>query len=56
MHYKQLDQEMKVKIDTLLEMGLSMRETGRRLGISHSTISRYKNNVYHKRGFPKLSL
>lgn len=49
MHYKQLDQEMKVKIDTLLEMGLSMRETGRQLGISHSTISRYKNNVYHKR-------
>ena len=49
MNYKQLDEKMKVKIDTLLEMGLSMRETGRRLGISHSTISRYKNNVYQKR-------
>lgn len=49
MNYKQLDEKMKVKIDALLEMGFSMRETGRRLGISHSTISRYKNNVYHKR-------
>ena len=49
MNYKQLNEKMKVKIDTMMEMGLSMRETARRLGISHSTISRYKNNVYHKR-------
>ena len=49
MNYKQLDEKMKVKIDVLLEQGFSMRETGRRLGISHSTISRYRNNVYKKR-------
>ncbi|MEG0095839.1 MAG: IS30 family transposase, partial [Erysipelotrichaceae bacterium] len=27
----------------------SMREVGRRMNISHSTVSRYKNNVYEKR-------
>lgn len=49
MNYKQLDEKKKVQIDTLLEAGYSMREVGRRLHISHSTISRYKNNVYRKR-------
>lgn len=49
MNYKQLNEKKKVQIDTLLETGLSMREVARRLGISHSTISRYKNNVYQKR-------
>ena len=49
MHYKQLDQKKKAQIDILLESGLSMREIGRRLNISHSTVSRYKNNVYSKR-------
>lgn len=49
MNYKQLDEKMKVKIDTLLDADYSMREVGRRLNISHTTISRYKNNMYHKR-------
>ena len=49
MNYKQLTEKKKVEIDILLAQGLSMREVGRRLGISHSTISRYKNNIYKKR-------
>lgn len=49
MKYKQLDEKKKVQIDTLLDNGLSMRETGKRLNVSHSTISRYKNQVYQKR-------
>lgn len=49
MNYKQLDEKMKVKIDTLLENGMSMREVGRRLNISHSTVSRYRRGVYKKR-------
>lgn len=49
MKYKQLDEKMKVKIDALLDLNLSMREVGRRLKISHSTVSRYKNNIYKKR-------
>lgn len=49
MNYKQLTEKKKVEIDILLKQGLSMREVGRRLGISHSTISRYKNGVYKKR-------
>ena len=49
MNYKQLTEKKKVEIDILLKQGLSMREVGRRLGISHSTISRYKNNIYKKR-------
>lgn len=49
MNYKQLDEKKKVQIDTLLEAGFSMREVGRRLQISHSTISRYKNKIYQKR-------
>ena len=49
MNYKQLDDKKKVQIDTLLETGLSMREVGRRLFLSHSTVSRYKNKIYQKR-------
>ena len=49
MNYTQLDEKKKVEIDILLKQGLSMREVGRRLGISHSTISRYKAGVYKKR-------
>lgn len=49
MNYKQLDDKMKVKIDFLLEQGHSMRSCARQLNISHSTVSRYKNNVYKKR-------
>ena len=49
MNYKQLTKEKKAQIDILLEQGLSMRKTAEVLGISHSTISRYKANIYKKR-------
>lgn len=49
MNYKQLTEKKKVEIDILLKQNLSMREVGRRLGISHSTISRYKSGKYKKR-------
>lgn len=49
MKYKQLTDVMKAKIDVLLETGNSMRKTAQILGISHSTVSRYKNKVYTKR-------
>ena len=49
MNYTQLTEKKKVEIDILLNQGLSMREVGRILKISHSTISRYKANKYKKR-------
>ena len=49
MNYKQLTKEKKAQIDILLEQGLSMRRTAQILKISHSTISRYKANIYKKR-------
>lgn len=49
MKYKQLDEKKKAQIDILLAQGYTMREVGRRMKISHSTISRYKNQVYTKR-------
>lgn len=49
MYYKQLNEKNKVEIDILLDQNLSMREVGRRLKISHSTISRYKSGKYKKR-------
>lgn len=49
MNYKQLTAKKKVEIDILLEQNMSMREVGRRLKISHSTISRYKSGKYKKR-------
>ncbi len=49
MNYTQLTKEKKAQIDILLKQGLSMRKTAEILGISHSTISRYKANVYKKR-------
>ena len=49
MNYKQLSKEKKAQIDILLEQGLSMRKAAEVLGISHSTISRYKANIYKKR-------
>ena len=49
MNYKQLNDEKKAKIDVLLELNYSMRQIGRIMEISHSTVSRYKNNVYKKR-------
>lgn len=49
MNYTQLDDKKKAQIDVLLENGYSMRESARMLGISHSTISRYKAGIYQKR-------
>ena len=49
MNYTQLKQKNKDQIDILLEQGLSMRKVASILGISHSTISRYKSGVYKKR-------
>lgn len=49
MKYKQLDDKKKAQIDILLESGYSMREVGRKLNVSHSTISRYKRKLYKKR-------
>lgn len=49
MNYKQLNDKKKAQIDILLEKDYSMREIAKTLNISHSTVSRYKNNVYSKR-------
>ena len=49
MNYTQLTDKKKVEIDILLNQGLSMRKVASILGISHSTISRYKAGVYKKR-------
>ena len=45
MNYKQLTAEKKAQIDILLTHGLSMRKVAEILGISHSTISRYKSGI-----------
>lgn len=49
MNYTQLTEKKKVEIDILLNQGLSMRKVASILGISHSTISRYKSGIYKKR-------
>ena len=49
MNYTQLNREKKAQIDILLAQGLSMRKVASILGISHSTISRYKSGIYKKR-------
>jgi IS30 family transposase len=49
MNYKQLTNEKKAQIDILLDQGLSMRKVAEVLGISHSTISRYRSGIYKKR-------
>ena len=49
MNYTQLTDKKKVEIDILLKQGLSMRKVASILGISHSTISRYKAGFYKKR-------
>lgn len=49
MNYKQLTAKKKVEIDILLEQGYSMREVGRILKVSHSTVSRYKAGIYRPR-------
>ena len=49
MNYTQLTEKKKVEIDILLKQGMSMRKVTSALGISHSTISRYKAGIYKKR-------
>ena len=49
MNYTQLTEKKKAQIDILLQQGYSMRKTASMLGISHSTISRYKSGIYKKR-------
>lgn len=49
MNYTQLTDKKKVEIDILLQQGYSMRKVASILGISHSTISRYKAKKYTKR-------
>ena len=49
MNYTQLTEKNKVEIDILLKQGLSMRKVAEILGVSHSTISRYKAGIYKKR-------
>ena len=49
MNYTQLTEKKKVEIDILLKQGMSMRKVAKILGISHSTISRYKAGIYKKR-------
>lgn len=49
MNYTQLTDKKKAQIDILLKQGMSMRCTAKILGISHSTISRYKSGIYKKR-------
>ena len=49
MNYTQLTEKKKVEIDILLKQGMSMRKVAEILGISHSTISRYKAGIYKKR-------
>lgn len=49
MNYTQLNNGKKAQIDILLSQGLSMRQVGKILGISYSTISRYKAGIYKKR-------
>lgn len=49
MKYKQLDEKKKAQIEILLKCKMTMREIGKKLNISHSTVSRYKNKVYKKR-------
>ena len=44
-----INRKKKVEIDILLKQGMSMRKVGSVLGISHSTISRYKAGIYIKR-------
>lgn len=49
MNYTQLTEKNKVEIDILLKQGLSMRKVAEIIGVSHSTISRYKAGIYKKR-------
>ena len=49
MNYTQLTEKKKAQIDILLQEGYSMRKVAKKMGIHHSTISRYKAGIYKKR-------
>ncbi len=49
MNYTQLNKEKKSQIDILLSQGLSKKQVGKIIGISHSIISKYKASIYKKR-------
>ena len=49
MIYTRLTEKKKVEIDILLKQEMSMKKVASVLGISHSTIFRYKAGIYIKR-------
>ncbi len=49
MNYKHLDEKKKAQIDILYGLKYSMREIGRKLSISHSTVSRYLKKPTRKK-------
>lgn len=49
MNYKHLDEKKKAQIDILYGLKYSMREIGKKLNISHSTVSRYLNKPMRKK-------
>ena len=49
MNYTQLTEKKKAQIDILLQEGYSMRKVAKKMGIHHTTISRYKAGIYRKR-------
>jgi IS30 family transposase len=49
MNYTQLTEKKKSQIDILLQEGYSMRKVAKKMGVHHSTISRYKRGIYKKR-------
>ena len=51
MNYKQLDDKKKDKIDTLIDVGYSMRDVAKIIDVNVSTVSRYINKVYKKRDY-----
>ena len=55
MNYKHLDEKKKAQIDVLFNLHYSMREIGRQLDISHSSVSRYlrKTKKQKKIGYSK---
>ncbi len=49
MNYTQLTEKKKSQIDILLQEGYSMRKVAKKMGVHHTTISRYKRGIYKKR-------
>lgn len=54
MNYKHLDEKKRAQLDILYECKCSMREIGRRLNISYSTVSRYLNMIHKPRLIPDI--